>query len=492
MGIIIRQSIIGSFWSYFGVIIGFVTNSYLFPNYLAPDAIGLLGLLLAWSILFAQFSALGFHGVTSRLFPYFRNRENGHNGFLFIAFIVMIVGFVLFLLVFIFVKSWLVESNLEKSKLFSEYFYLLIPLTFFTILFTFLDVFNKVLYDAVLGTFLQEFLQRVLIFLVALLFSFGVIDLHEFILAYVASVCVKSIVIFVFLLYKGEISLRPRLSFLDKNIRKEMVDVALFGVLSGVGVNIVFNIDKIIINQILGLGPTGIYTIAFFFGTLVIIPSRPLLRITGTLVADAWKHNNVKYISDIYKRSCLNQFVIAALLFGGIWINIDNILVILGPEYASGKWVIFFVAFGYLIDMGTGANGVIISYSKHYRVDFWFLTVLIVVVITSMYLFIPIWGITGAAVAIAISFLVNNLMRFIFLYRKYQMQPFNYKFLLILLSLGIAYYIAGFLPKMLLVSDILIRSIIFSGLFGLLVYLFKVSDDIILLKDKLRNKFFII
>jgi O-antigen/teichoic acid export membrane protein len=492
MGIIIRQSIIGSFWSYFGVIIGFVTNSYLFPNYLAPDAIGLLGLLLAWSVLFAQFSALGFHGVTSRLFPYFRNRENGHNGFLFIAFIVMIVGFVLFLLVFIFVKSWLVESNLEKSKLFSEYFYLLIPLTFFTILFTFLDVFNKVLYDAVLGTFLQEFLQRVLIFLVALLFSFGVIDLHEFILAYVASVCVKSIVIFVFLLYKGEISLRPRLSFLDKNIRKEMVDVALFGVLSGVGVNIVFNIDKIIINQILGLGPTGIYTIAFFFGTLVIIPSRPLLRITGTLVADAWKHNNVKYISDIYKRSCLNQFVIAALLFGGIWINIDNILVILGPEYASGKWVIFFVAFGYLIDMGTGANGVIISYSKHYRVDFWFLTVLIVVVIASMYLFIPIWGITGAAVAIAISFLVNNLMRFIFLYRKYQMQPFNYKFLLILLSLGIAYYIAGFLPKMLLVSDILIRSIIFSGLFGLLVYLFKVSDDIILLKDKLRNKFFII
>ncbi|NCB60165.1 MAG: hypothetical protein EOM46_22405 [Gammaproteobacteria bacterium] len=96
MGIIIKQSIRGSVWSYLGVLVGFVTTSYLFPNYLSTDAVGLLGLLMAWSMLFAQISSLGFHGVTSRLFPYFRNRENGHNGFLFIAFMVMIAGFILF------------------------------------------------------------------------------------------------------------------------------------------------------------------------------------------------------------------------------------------------------------------------------------------------------------------------------------------------------------------------------------------------------------
>ncbi len=145
-----------------------------------------------------------------------------------------------------------------------------------------------------------------------------------------------------------------------------MISVAIFSILAGIGGNIVFSFDKIIVNQMLGLSATGVYTIAFFFGTLVVIPSRPLLKISGTLIADAWKRNDVSYITDIYKRSCINQFIIAAFLFGGIWVNIDNILIILGPEYASGKWVIFFIGLGYLIDMATGVNGLIIGYSKYY------------------------------------------------------------------------------------------------------------------------------
>ena len=145
MGIIIKQSIKGSIWSYIGVILGFITTAYLFPKYLTPDVVGLFGLLLAWSTLFAQFAGLGFNGVTSRLFPYFRNKEKGHNGFLFIAFMVMIIGFVLFVIVFWFLRPWLIESNLEKSELFTEYVNLLVPLTFFMLLFSFLDIFNNII-----------------------------------------------------------------------------------------------------------------------------------------------------------------------------------------------------------------------------------------------------------------------------------------------------------------------------------------------------------
>ena len=110
-----------------------------------------------------------------------------------------------------------------------------------------------------------------------------------------------------------------------------MISVATFSILTGLGGSIVFNIDKILINQILGLSDTGVYTIAFFFSTLIIIPSRPLLRIAGTLIADAFKRDDIAYIDDIYRRSCINQFIIGTFLFGGIWINIDNILIILGP-----------------------------------------------------------------------------------------------------------------------------------------------------------------
>lgn len=478
MGIIIRQSIKGSIWSYLGVGVGFVTTAYLFPEYLTPDVIGLFGLLLAWSNLFAQFSVLGFHGVTARLFPYFRSKEKGHNGFLFIALMVIVTGFLLFLIAFFFLKPWLIETNIEKSELFVDYIYLLIPLTLFTLVYSMLDAFNKLLYNAVLGTFLTDLLQRLLILAAVIAFIFKWLTLHQLILTYAAAVCAKGVFIFLYLLSRGEINFKPRLGFISKKLRKEIVSVALFSLLAGIGGNIVFRLDKIIVNQMLGLSAAGIYTIAFFFGTLVVIPSRSLLKISGTLIAEAWKREDVEYLKDIYKRSCINQFIIAAFIFGGIWVNIKNILTILGPEYAEGKWVIFFIGLGYLIDMATGANGQIIGYSKHYRMGLWFLLFLIVLVVSAMFLFIPVWGITGAAAAIALAFLINNFMRFLFLKIKYGMQPFTLKFLYVFLILILSWGISSYVPKFNLFPDLLIRSMLFVMIYGSMIYFGNASIEI--------------
>lgn len=478
MGIIIKQSIKGAIWSYLGVAIGFVTTAYLYPNYLTPEIVGLFALLVAWSSLFAQFSALGFHGVTARMFPRFRNKEMGHNGFVFIAFAVMLTGFILFFVTFLLIKPWLVESNLEKSALFAEYVNLLVPLTFLSLLFILLDSFNKMLYDAVLGGFLSEFLQRVLILFILLLYMLGWLKPHGLILAYAGAVGLKGVFIFFYLLWRRELDFRPQLNFIDRRLAREMSSVAIYSILAGIGGSIVFQIDKIIINQVMGLSATGVYTIAFFFGTLVVIPSRTLLKISGTLIADAFRRNELKVIDDIYRKSCINQFVIAAFLFGGIWINIDNILEILGPDYAGGKWVIFFIGLGYVIDMATGANGNIIALSKYYRVGLWFLLILVFTVVGAMFLFIPIWGISGAAAAIALAFFINNLMRFLFLKVKYNMQPFSVKLAIVPIIFFAAWGTALLVPDFILIPDILLRSSVFTIVFSTLVYFLNISDDV--------------
>src|SRR5690554_5414409 len=203
MGIIIKQSIKGTVWSYLGVVIGFITTAYFYPNYLETDTVGLFGLLMAWTLLLTQFSSLGFPGITARLFPYFRNKENGHNGFLFIAMMVTAAGFLLFLVAYFIFSPWLVENNLEKSALFSEYIYLLVPLTFFSLFYFILDSYNRLLYDAVFGTFLLEFLQRFLILLVVVLYVTGIVNLHQLVLCYAGAVSIKGAVMFVYLMLKG-------------------------------------------------------------------------------------------------------------------------------------------------------------------------------------------------------------------------------------------------------------------------------------------------
>ena len=478
MGIIIKQSIKGSFWSYIGVVIGFVTTSFLYPRYLNTDEVGLFSLLVSYSTLFGQFSLLGLPGITSRLFPLFRDKQSKHHGFLFVSFLFFAVGFILFLLFFFLLSPWLIENNQEKSKLFADYLLLLVPITFFTMMFIQLDTYNKVLYDAVPGIFLQEFLQRFMLFIITILFVLKWITLNQLIWLYALAVSMKGLIIVVILWQRGELSFRIDRHFISQKLRKEMIDVGLFSIITGLGSMIVFSLDKIVINQMLDLSKTGVYTIAFYFGTLVVIPSRPLLKISSTLIADAWAKDDLESIRDIYYKSCLNQFIMGAFLFLGIWTNIDNILEILGPDYQQSKWVIFFIGLGYLFDMLTGANSHIIGLSKYYRVALYFIGILLVIVLSLLYLLIPIGGIVGAAIAIAGALLLYNLMRYLYILVKFKLQPFNMNFIYTALFYIGIYALVQLIPQQALIPDIVIRGSLITVATALFLYFVPISGDI--------------
>jgi O-antigen/teichoic acid export membrane protein len=397
---------------------------------------------------------------------------------MFLAALVFLAGFASFLIAYYSFKPLLVSSNLEKSALFVNYIYLLLPLTFFSMAFVVLDSYNRMLYDAVTGTFLQEFLQRVMLFVFVGLFAVRLLSLHQLIWAFTIAICMKGLLLFFFLLKNGEIGFRPSLSFIDRKLKKEMQNVAVYSILAGLGTIFAFNIDKIAVNQMLDLSNTGVYTIAFYFGTLVVIPSRPLLKISGTLIADAWKQNDLTQIKSIYEKSCINQFIIGSFLFLGIWANIDNILIILGEDYAQSKWVIFFIGLGYLIDMLTGANAQIIAYSRFYRVALLFIVILIVLVIALLYFLIPIWGITGAGIAVASALFLNNLMRFLFLFQTYKLQPFNLSYLLVAAFFAGIYFLQILIPQQPLMLDLLIRGGLIVITTATFVVLVPVSADI--------------
>jgi O-antigen/teichoic acid export membrane protein len=382
-------------------------------------------------------------------------------------------------------KETLIETNLEKSRLVADYVYLLVPLTFFLLLFSFLDSYNRILYNVVLGTFLQEFFQRLLILISVVLYAIGLLTLNQLIITYAIAVCMKGVVLLIYLFFKGEINLRPKPDFISAQLRKEIIGVAFFSIVGGMGSLIVFNIDKIIVNQMLDLGSLGVYTIAFYFGTLVIIPSRPLLKISGTLIAYAWARNDLTQIRDIYYKSCINQFVIGGFLFLGIWANIDNILLILGPDYLQSKWVIFFIGLGYLFDMLTGANAQVIAYSKYYQVSLLFIVVLIVSVVLLLYFFIPAWGITGAAIAIAGALLMNNGMRYFFLYKKYKLQPFNSKFIVIIAFYMLVFPLTRLIPQKELVPDLILRSVLIVLFTVSFFWFVPLSEDITSIKNTL-------
>ncbi len=480
MGVIRRQTIKGSMYSYFGVLLGFIITGLLLPNALSTDENGVIKLLVSYSVLFAQLAGLGFNSVTTRLFTFFRNKQKNHNGFFFIALIINILGAIISLILFFILKDSVLErSGGSENHLLTKYVYYIIPMIFCTAFFYMLDNYYKVLFNAIIGTALKDVVQRIFILASLLLLFFNYISFPTFVLLYVCCYAVPVIFITLFLIYEKEVSIKPQFDFISKDLKRSMLNVSFFGIIVGFSNMAILNIDSIMVNQFVGLSSTGVYGITFFFGTLIIIPARALRKISSAVLADAWKDNDLEIINDIYKKSCLNQFLFGLLIFIGIWANIDNVFEILPKEYEPGKYVIFFIGFANLFDMLSGVSGTIIVTSKEYRYLTWFMLFLLILLVITNIIFIPIWGMSGAAIASMVSAFVYVFCRFLLLLIKYKMQPYNYKFL-ILLFIGISvYFIGAAIPRFdNFVIDIIVRSISMLILYSMPVYFLKLSQDI--------------
>lgn len=479
MGIIKRQSILGSLFLYIGVLVGFVTSSVLFPKILNEEQIGLLNTLLSYSALFAQIGTLGFVSVTVRMFSYFRNKENHHNGYFFITVMVILLGFIISLIIFYLVKPLIINQNIKNAPLFVQYIDYLIPLIFFGIIFMIIDIYNTVLFQAVRGIFLKEFVQRVFILVFLILYHYQLYNFKSFTWFYIFANSLPAILLCIWLAFDGEFVLKPQINFITPEIRKNMINMSLFGILYGIAGIAAIQTDKIMMSSMLSLEATGIYSTVFVFAALIRVPSRAILKIASAIIAEAWKRNDLEEIRKVYRATAINQYIIALLVFIGLWANIHNIFRILPASFEAGKYVIFFFGLAYTFDMAGGANNTIIASSKHYKYLSRFIIVYFLLIVITNLIFIPLWGITGAAVASAISLSIFILARIVFVYLKFNMQPFNFKFVL-LSAIGVFVYMISLIIPVLdnLYLDIFLRSTFVTVLYGLFTLLFKISPDI--------------
>ncbi len=484
MGIIEKQATRNAIYSYLGAGLGFLVV-LLSANTLSEDENGLTRILVSITALLSQFGNLGFTTVTIRFFPYFRNKDKGHHGFLFYALIVSFVGFILCFLLFLIFKNWIIETNSEKSKLFVDYLFYLMPLTFFSLFFNVFDTYLRASFNSVIGSFTKDFLQRALILLLLVAYYFKSIDFSAFMLGYIIFTCLPTLLLFIFIVQQKEWHIKPVRGFVSKELRTEIIKLSFYSILAGGAGAIILNIDAIMVNQMLDLKQTGIYSIAFYFGAIILIPARSIYRITSSIVAEEFKKNNLEEIHSLYKKSCNSQLAIGALLFIGICANIDNIMKMLPPAYVSGKNVILFLSAGYLIEMATGINQVIISNSKYYKYDAWFVFILVGVIIIANLILIPLFGISGSAIATAITVTIGNVLRWALLKIKYRMQPYD-KNTIKLVAISTIAIAPTFLIPVLnnLIVDILIRSSIVAGLFFVLIIKLEATPE---LNNKIRK-----
>jgi O-antigen/teichoic acid export membrane protein len=231
-----------------------------------------------------------------------------------------------------------------------------------------------------------------------------------------------------------------------------------------------------------GMRFVGIYTLALFVGSLIQAIQRSVVAASIGPLARAWKDKDYGRISRIYQRSSINQLIFSAGMFVLIWINFtDGVLTFhLKPDYLLARPIFFYIGLTRILDMGTGVNSQIIGTSIFWRFDFITGVILTALTLPANYMLTKALGPIGPAIADLITFSIYNFIRFLFLYRKFGMQPFTLKTVhTLLLALG-GYFICHYLFNAYHgLGWLVLRSIVFLGIYGGGVLLLRLSEDIL-------------
>ncbi len=494
MGIVIRQSLKATVANYLAVVIGYLNLGYFFPKIFSTEQIGLISFILGTSTLLISIFQMGMPSAIIRFYPEIKEKKQ-EKSFLNFSILIPILLFLILFSLLAFLSPYIINKYYSDSSLIEEYYFLIPIISFFMGLTGICAAHCNSLLRIVIPTIIEKFLNRTLVLAMISLVLFYSFDFSQFINGYTV-IYGSGLILTLIYFYR----IKPKYDNLNQvklnnNEKKKILSFSSVSFLTIIGGRIVENIDIIMISSMIDLSSAGIYKIAFYIGGVIMIPLSSLGQISSPLFAQFWKKKQLNKISELYKKASINLILVGGLLFTGILINIQNIFKIMpnGQDYVKdGIWIILIIAVGKMINMALSLNGHLLQNSKYFYVNTYSILILGVLTVITNYIFIPMWGIIGAAFASSISLVIFNLIKFVFILIKFKMSPFSLKSIPAISVFITLFMIDLVIPEISNVyADVMLRSFIVTLLFFVFIYFLKISPDINSIIDSYMKKTFL-
>jgi O-antigen/teichoic acid export membrane protein len=488
LGIIAKQGILNSIFSYVGVLLGFLTIVYIQPIFLkSTEVIGLTRILVSFSFMAAIFIPLGIGSVTVRFFPEIKNPENKHHGHFLMIFLFCLLGSAALSLFFIGFKENIIAYYQVKSPLFNEFYYLVFVFPFILALIMVYNIYSASLYKTAFTVFLNEVLLRVLQIAFIFIYYFGYFDLKQFILSFVSAYLIQVVLLMAYIYKVDKFSFKINWPFYKTFFSNKVIlysFLMIFTSFASIGIKMV---DQVIMGHYLSLSSIGIYATSIFMVSIMEVPINSLERISNTVAANSWATGDMDNIKKIYYDSVRILMLVGGYLLCGLICCSASIFQILPEEFEIGKNCMIVMALCSFFNLSTGINTTIIATSHKYFVISLFLFVLISTsVITNNWL-IPKYGIIGSAYSTFISIGTYNFLKVVYLWYRLKMLPYNKTSLIIILTIifcGLIYFVPDISNPYL---NILFKGTMITLVFGFSTIKFKIAEEIISNVPVLKN-----
>jgi O-antigen/teichoic acid export membrane protein len=484
MGIVINQSIKNTLVTYFGFAIGAVNALFLYTNFLGKTHYGMVAFLLSAANIMMPLMAFGVHSTLIRFYSRCQTeveREKFMNFMLVLPLFLIIPITAITFLGYDQIAYFILKENPQVKP-----FLWLIPIIgicmgYFEIFYAWV----KVHMQSVFGNFISEVLVRVVILCLLFAVHWDWITKDQFIYGLFLAYLLQLIAMKIFAMYVR----MPKLSFKVPHNIKEIVFYSSFIILSGSVAMLLMDFDKVMIPAYENISSNALYSVAIFIATVIAVPSRAMLQIIYPITAKLMSENKLKELNVLYKKSAITLQVIGGLVMLGIFLNIKMLYQLIPGEYSGGILVVFLIGLSKFYDVILGNNNAIILNTKYYKWVLSFGLLLVFLMIGLNMIFIPLYGIDGAALATLISVFIYNTIKLVFVVKKMKLFPFTVntlKSFAIIIGVFLAFYFwdFDFHP----IVSITLKSILITLVYGLLNYKLKISEDINKVAHKLFKK----
>ncbi|MDI1317103.1 oligosaccharide flippase family protein [Flavobacterium sp.] len=488
MGIVQSQSIKNTIITFFGFGIGAVNALFLYTQFLGKMHYGIVATVLSGANILMPLMAFGIHNTLIRFYAHCKSEKEREEFLTFILLMPLLFIIPLLVLFYFFqepISVFLLKENPELKP-----FLWLIPLVgLFMGYFEIFYAWVKVHMQSVFGNFISEVVVRLTIMLLLFSVYWQWISKDTFIYCLALAYFLQ---LFATMLYAFKVKM-PVLRFVIPHNVKEIFGYSFFIIISGGVAVMLVDFDKVMIPSYLKVTENALYSVAIFIATVIIVPSRAMTQIIYPITAKLMAENKHDELNDLYKKSAINLQVIGGLLMLGIFLNINQIYLLIPGNYATGTLVVFLIGLSKFYDLILGNNNAIILNTKYYKTVLAFGFLLVFLMIGLNVFFIPLYGIVGAALATLISVLVYNTIKLLFVVKKMDLYPFTTKTLksfaiIALVFLAFYFWEFPFYP----IINIGLKSILISVIYVFLNYKLNISTEVngvidtVLMKLKLR------
>ena len=486
MGVIAKQSIRGTIVTYLGIAVGVVTTFFVLTRFLTTEEIGLARVLIDAAVLFVGLAQLGTSSSVIRFYPYFHNDSEEDHGFFFWALVVPFIGFVLFALIYWACRVPLGAWFGDKSPLFVEYYYFVLPLAFFMLYQTICETTCNVLMHIVVPRAVRELVVRIGLLVIYLLYAFDILSLDGLVIGICVNYALAALINLCYFFSLKHINLRPDWNFLRENtplVRRYLVYTG-FLIISEPTTTLPPTLSSLFVTAKMGLDSTGVFAIATYMAVMVSVPFRSVTAIASPQLARAIKEQNREEGSKLIQQVTRNLLLIGGFILLLIWINIDLIFHILpnGETFAPAKNVVLILGVSQLVLATFSICLTTLTYSRFYAISLLLSLILTVSALALNNYLVPLWGMDGAAISNVVSYGLYYLLIIATVVPLCRVHVVDRRWWLILLLILAIFALnwawQTYLPALNIWADCILRSLVLLGGGALIAYKAGLSPEV--------------